>query len=55
MQATRKSKANFFVNIIESTKGNGKKTWQILNKLLGRNFNSEAKPLEMEVNGELRN
>lgn len=52
-QALRKAKAKFFINIIESTKGNGKKTWQILNKLLGKNVKSETAPLEIEINNEL--
>lgn len=52
VQRMRKAKANFIVSIIESAKGNGKKTWQILNKLLGKN-KQETKALELEVNNDL--
>lgn len=47
----RQAKANLFIDTIEEARGNGKKIWQNINKLIGRkqNYNS----LELKNNTEL--
>lgn len=52
-QTLRKAKADFFVSIIENTRGNGKKTWQILNKLLGKHNKKEIKAIELAMDNAL--
>lgn len=51
--AIRKAKANFFITIIESAKGNGKKIWQNINKLTGRQNKQDKKELKLNVYNQL--
>ncbi len=50
--ALRKSKANFFMKTIEGAKGNGRKAWQLLNKLLGKD-KQESTAIELNSNNIL--
>uniref|UniRef100_A0A8C6TJ76 Reverse transcriptase domain-containing protein n=1 Tax=Neogobius melanostomus TaxID=47308 RepID=A0A8C6TJ76_9GOBI len=38
----RKAKANFYVSVIESANGNGKKVWETINKITGRGTNKDS-------------
>ncbi len=49
----RRAKANFFIKISESAKGNGKKVWQCLNKLMGRQSSQNNTELELKIDGVL--
>ncbi len=49
----RQAKANFFIDTIEEARGNGKKIWQTINKLIGRKQNHNNKYLELKINTEL--
>ncbi len=49
----RQAKANFFIDTIEEARGNGKKIWQTINKLIGRKQNYNNKYLELKINTEL--
>lgn len=49
----RKAKANFFIEIIKGTNGNGKLIWENLNDLLGRNKDINFKDLQLQVKGML--
>uniref|UniRef100_A0A669CUH2 Reverse transcriptase domain-containing protein n=1 Tax=Oreochromis niloticus TaxID=8128 RepID=A0A669CUH2_ORENI len=52
-RSLRQAKANFFINIIERAKGNGKIIWQHLNKLLGRHSNKSKNTIELYVNNSI--
>lgn len=52
-QILRKAKARFYINIIESHRGNGKKVWDCINKLTGRLNNKTNKTLELKINNVL--
>ncbi len=49
----RQAKANFFIDTIEEARGNGKKIWQTINKLIGRKQNYNNTYLELKINTEL--
>lgn len=49
----RQAKAKFLINTIEEARGNGKKIWQTINKLIGRKQNHNNKVLELKINTEL--
>lgn len=53
--ALRKAKANFFLNIIESAKGNSKKVWKEINKLSGRQTKQNSKGMEINIKNQLVN
>lgn len=52
-QTLRKAKAKFYLSIIESHKGNGKKVWDCINKLTGSLSNKINNILELKIRGVL--
>lgn len=46
----RQAKANFFIDAIKEARGNGKTTWQTINKLIGRKQNHNNNDLELKIN-----
>ena len=55
VQSLRRAKANFFISVIEGAKGNGKKVWQTLNKLLGKESKHESNTSELIIDNVLVN
>ena len=51
-QTLRKAKADFFMTIIESAKGNGRKIWHNINKLTCKQTKKD-KELELNINNKL--
>lgn len=51
-QTLRLAKANFFINLIQNSKGNGKLVWQNLNKLLCLQSKSNKK-IELQINNSI--
>lgn len=47
-----KTKAIFFLNPIEQSKGNTKRLWQTIDKIIGRK-NQKRQKLEITINGNL--
>lgn len=48
-QLLRRTKANFFMNAIEGAKGNGRKDWQLLNKLLDKENKEVSTTLALKI------
>lgn len=49
----RKAKANFFIQVIDSARGNGKKIWQHINKLTGKYHKQDIKGMELTIGNKL--
>ena len=54
-QTLRKAKANFFIRMLEGAKGNGKRIWQTLKKLLGKPSPKDDIPMELKIDNHLEN
>lgn len=50
---TRKAKAEFYIETIKGSNGNGKLIWNNLNKLLRRDKSNYLSGLQLQVNNEL--
>lgn len=48
-----KSKADFFIKMIDEANGNGKLIWENMNKLLGPNKNTKTSDMQLLVSGAL--
>lgn len=53
-QQLRKARANFYLNIIRDARGNCKKLWKNIDKLLGKE-KSTNKSIRLKVNGWIQN
>ncbi len=53
VKTLRQAKAQFFVNILNETKGNSKRVWQTINKLMKKDIKSCNKCLELDFKGSI--
>lgn len=51
-QVMHKTKANFYLTVIESANGNGEKIWQAINKITGKGARN-SNELQLQIKNEL--